>query len=84
VGMDATTKTKSLGRRKEAVARVRMAPGTGIIMINGKPCEKYFVRETDRIIVKQPLIATNTSSTYDISANLRSGGLTGQAGALRH
>ncbi len=77
-------KTILTGRRKEAVARVRLVPGTGVITINGQPYEKYFLRETDRIIAKQPLITTNNITKFDIFANLRGGGLTGQAGALRH
>lgn len=80
----ATVKTTVVGRRKEAVARVRLVPGSGVITVNGKPYEKYFVRETDRIIIKQPLTATNTATKYDVFANIRGGGLTGQAGALRH
>jgi small subunit ribosomal protein S9 len=73
-----------VGRRKEAIARVRLVPGKGNILANGVPFEKYFIRETDRIIVKQPLVATNSLEKYDIVANLSGGGLTGQAGALRH
>ncbi len=72
------------GRRKEAVARVRLIPGKGVFVINKKSLEKYFIRETDRIIAKQPLIATNSVAKYDVLANIRGGGLTGQAGALRH
>jgi small subunit ribosomal protein S9 len=72
------------GRRKEAVARVRLIPGKGLFLINKKPLEQYFIRETDRIIAKQPLIATNSLAKYDVLANIRGGGLTGQAGALRH
>ncbi|MCX5715140.1 MAG: 30S ribosomal protein S9 [Candidatus Omnitrophica bacterium] len=77
-------KTIFTGRRKEAVARVRLIPGKGTFVINKQPLEKYFIRETDRIIAKQPLIATNSLAKYDVLANLRGGGLTGQAGALRH
>jgi len=73
----------SLGRRKESTARVRMEPGTGKILINGRPFEKYFIRETDRIIVLQPLTLTESASKFDVSARLAGGGLTGQAGALR-
>jgi small subunit ribosomal protein S9 len=73
----------SLGRRKEAVARVRLFPGTGIIMVNNQPVDVYFTRETDRIIVKQPLLLTNTMTKFDIMGNIRGGGITGQAGALR-
>ncbi|MFH0827274.1 MAG: 30S ribosomal protein S9 [Candidatus Omnitrophota bacterium] len=74
----------TVGRRKESVARVRLVSGKGAIVVNGRPYEKYFLRETDRIIVKQPLVATNTLSKFDIFTQIRGGGLTGQAGALRH
>lgn len=81
--MNEGTKYSAVGRRKEAVARVRLMPGTGAIVVNGRPYEKYFIRETDRIIVKQPLMAVNALEKYDIFANLKGGGLTGQAGAMR-
>jgi small subunit ribosomal protein S9 len=81
--MNAVAKHSALGRRKESVARVYLVPGNGNIMINGRPCERYFLRETDRIIVNQPLVVTNNVSKYDVIANLNGGGLTGQAGALR-
>ncbi|MDD5654956.1 MAG: 30S ribosomal protein S9 [Candidatus Omnitrophota bacterium] len=71
------------GRRKESVARVRLVEGKGDIFVNNKPLEKYFIRETDRIVIKQPLEATNTLTRFDIHANLSGGGTTGQAGALR-
>jgi small subunit ribosomal protein S9 len=74
----------AVGRRKEAIARVRLSPGNGGILVNRKPYDKYFSRETDRIIITQPLQITNTVNKYDIAANIRGGGLTGQAGALRH
>ena len=83
-GVNDTVRYSSLGRRKEAVARVILSPGTGSILVNGLPSDKYFIRETDRIIVRQPLVATNSVSKYNIIANIRGGGLTGQAGALRH
>ncbi|MCX5709928.1 MAG: 30S ribosomal protein S9 [Candidatus Omnitrophica bacterium] len=73
----------AVGRRKESVARVQLLPGKGDIVANGKPYEKYFLRETDRIIITQPLVATNSVAKYNVSANLSGGGLTGQAGALR-
>lgn len=82
--MDEIMKYTAVGRRKEAVARVTLLPGKGEIIVNGQPCDKYFLRETDRIIVKQPLAATESTNKYDIIANIRGGGLTGQAGALRH
>lgn len=81
--MSESTKLIALGRRKESTARVRMEPGTGVIMINGRPFEKYFLRETDRIIVLQPLALTETKTKFNVAARLSGGGLTGQAGALR-
>jgi len=82
--MDQLTKYLAVGRRKESVARVRLIPGKGDIVVNRRPYEKYFLRETDRIIVTQPLVLTNNSNKYDVFANLSGGGMTGQAGALRH
>ncbi|MGE5197564.1 MAG: 30S ribosomal protein S9 [Deltaproteobacteria bacterium] len=82
--MEEIVKYIAVGRRKEAIARVRLIPGTGSITVNRKPYDKYFLRETDRIIVTQPLLATNTANKFNIFANIRGGGLTGQAGALRH
>jgi small subunit ribosomal protein S9 len=82
--MDQAVKYLTVGRRKEAVARVYIVLGKGNIVVNKLPYEKYFIRETDRIILKQPLQITNNLTKYDIVANIRGGGLTGQAGALRH
>jgi small subunit ribosomal protein S9 len=82
--MSEVTRFTAVGRRKESTARVALIPGKGDIRVNGKPYEKYFLRETDRIIIKQPLVATESAAKYDVVANLRGGGLTGQAGALRH
>lgn len=81
--MGESAKFIALGRRKESTARVRMEPGTGLITVNGRPFEKYFLRETDRIIVLQPLALTETKSKFNVAARLNGGGLTGQAGALR-
>ena len=81
--MSESTKYIALGRRKESTARVRIEPGSGQIVVNGRPFEKYFLRETDRIIVLQPLAITESKAKFNISANLAGGGLTGQAGALR-
>ena len=81
--MGELTKYIALGRRKESTARVRMEAGSGQIVINGRPFEKYFLRETDRIIVLQPLALTESSGKFNIAAKLSGGGLTGQAGALR-
>jgi len=77
-------KKSTVGRRKEAIARVRLLPGSGKIIVNKLPYEKYFIRETDRIILMQPLTITGTLNKYDIFANIRGGGLSGQAGAFRH
>ena len=82
--MSEGTEFRAVGRRKESTARVRLMPGSGNIRVNRKPYEKYFIRETDRIIIKQPLVATESASKYDVVATLNGGGLTGQAGALRH
>lgn len=82
--MNQVTKYMAVGRRKESVARVQLLLGKGDILVNARPYERYFFRETDRIIVKQPLAVTNTLTKYDIIANISGGGLTGQAGALRH
>jgi len=81
--MDEVVTHTAVGRRKESVARVRLIPGKGQILVNRRSYEKYFLRETDRIIILQPLQVTSTHDKYDVFANLRGGGLTGQAGALR-
>ena len=81
--MEQETKFTAVGRRKESVARVHLLHGKGDITVNSRPYEKYFLRQTDRIIVTQPLVLTNTATKYDVVANLSGGGLTGQAGAMR-
>jgi small subunit ribosomal protein S9 len=72
------------GRRKTSVARVFMKRGTGKIVINGKPIENYFARETGRMVARQPLEVTNNAGLFDIMVNVAGGGETGQAGAVRH
>ena len=72
------------GRRKKAIARVRLLAGSGNITINGKTLDEYFGTETLKFIVKQPLSTTNTLSKYDVICNVYGGGFTGQAGAIRH
>ena len=72
------------GRRKSAVARVFMKRGTGKILINGRPIDEYFHRETGRMIARQPLELTNNATTFDIQINVDGGGESGQAGAVRH
>mgnify|MGYP004497437349 CR=1 FL=1 len=72
------------GRRKNAIARVRLTEGTGKITINGKDIDEYFGMETLKVIVRQPLTVTNTLAKYDVIAKVVGGGFTGQAGAIRH
>lgn len=74
----------TVGRRKEAVARVRMSPGKGVIKVNSREFEEYFNRETLRIQVIKPFDVTGTRDKYDVTATLTGGGASGQAGALRH
>ncbi len=74
---------QSTGRRKEAVARVRLRPGTGQITANGRPIEEYFPTATHRMILTEPLRLTETAEVYDVDATLHGGGPSGQAGALR-
>ena len=72
------------GRRKSSVARVFMKRGTGKIVINGRPIDEYFQRETGRMIARQPLELTNNAAAFDIQINVNGGGESGQAGAVRH
>ncbi len=72
------------GRRKSAVARVFMKPGKGNIVVNDKPLDLFFSRETGRMVVRQPLELTDTLSKFDIMVNVCGGGESGQAGAVRH
>ncbi len=72
------------GRRKSSVARVRMYPGTGNITINGRSIDDYFGLETLKLIVRQPLELTNTLGSFDIVVRVDGGGVSGQAGAIRH
>lgn len=72
------------GRRKSSIARVRLVEGKGKITVNGKDINEYFAEETLRVIVKQPLTATNTLAKYDVIVKVQGGGFSGQAGAVRH
>ena len=72
------------GRRKTSVARVRLIPGEGNIVVNERKLDEYFGRKTMEIIVKQPLDVTETLGKYDVVASVKGGGTTGQAGAIRH
>ena len=74
----------AVGKRKSAVARVWIKPGQGVITVNKKPIDEYIKRETDKLIIRQPLELTDTLGKYDISVNVRGGGISGQAGAIRH
>ena len=75
--------TQTTGRRKGAVARVRLRPGTGVITINKRALENYFPNDTHRMVITEPLRLTTTEETYDIDVTMGGGGITGQAGALR-
>lgn len=72
------------GRRKSAVARVFMQSGSGQVIVNGKPLDEFFARETGRMIVRQPLELVSHAQTFDIKVNVSGGGESGQAGAIRH
>lgn len=74
----------STGRRKRSVARVTLVPGKGVITVNERDIDTYFPRETLRMIIRQPLQITGTTAKYDVVARVNGGGLSGQAGALRH
>lgn len=75
---------RGTGRRKTSVARVRLLPGNGKITVNNKDMDDYFVYETLKVLVKAPLEVTETLDKYDVIADVKGGGYTGQAGALRH
>jgi len=72
------------GRRKSSIARVRLTAGKGNIVINGKTLDEFFGEETLKVIVKQPLTVTNTLDKFDVTATVKGGGFSGQAGAVRH
>jgi small subunit ribosomal protein S9 len=74
---------QTVGRRKEAIVRVRLVPGTGKFALNGRELENYFPSKVHQQLVKEPLVLTERAETFDVFANLRGGGTTGQAGALR-
>ena len=72
------------GRRKKSIARVYLVPGTGVITVNKRTIDEYFGLETLKVIVRQPLVATETADKFDVIVNVHGGGYTGQAGAVRH
>ena len=74
---------QTVGRRKEAIVRVRLVPGTGKFALNGRELENYFPSKVHQQLVKEPLVLTERAESFDVFANLRGGGTTGQAGALR-
>ena len=80
----ANTKNYGTGRRISSVARVYLVPGTGKITINKRDIDEYFGLDTLKVIVRQPLVATETSDKFDVLVNVKGGGYTGQAGAIRH
>ncbi len=80
----ATSANLIVGRRKEAVARVRLSPGTGNVTINGRSMDEYFGRETSKMILVEPLKLVDQMGKLDVFVNAHGGGLSGQAGAIRH
>ena len=82
--MAKNSKFYGTGRRKKSIARVYLVPGTGNITINKRDLDDYFGLETLKVIVRQPLAATETVDKYDVKVNVKGGGYTGQAGAIRH
>ena len=75
--------TQTTGRRKEAIARAQLRPGTGDFTINGKPLEEYFPTAASQMVVAEPLVVTETRESYDVFATIQGGGTSGHAGALR-
>ena len=82
--IDAQGRSYATGRRKDAVARVWLKPGTGRIIVNGRDQETYFARPTLRLVINQPFTVTDRVGQYDIVATVKGGGLSGQAGAVKH
>ena len=80
----AATKFHGTGRRKKSIARVYLVPGTGNITINKRDIDEYLGLETLKVIVRQPLVATENVDKFDVLVNVKGGGYTGQAGAIRH
>ena len=80
----ASVKFYGTGRRKKSIARVYLTPGTGNITVNKRDIDDYFGLETLKVVVRQPLVATETLDKFDVLVNVHGGGFTGQAGAIRH
>ena len=82
--LDKQRRAYATGKRKDAVARVWLKPGAGKIMVNNKAVETYFARPVLRMLIQQPLVAANRNGQYDVECTVAGGGLSGQAGAVRH
>jgi small subunit ribosomal protein S9 len=82
--LDEQGRAYATGKRKDAVARVWVKPGKGAIIVNDKPLETYFARPVLRMLIQQPLVVTNRTGQYDVLCTVSGGGLSGQAGAVRH
>ena len=82
--LDKQGRAYATGKRKNAVARVWVKPGSGKIVVNTKPVEQFFARPVLRMMIQQPLVATNRNGQYDVICTVSGGGLSGQAGAVRH
>ncbi len=82
--VDALGRAYATGRRKDAVARVWLKPGTGAIVVNGRAQEVYFARPTLRLVINQPFQVSGREGAYDVIATVKGGGLSGQAGAVKH
>jgi small subunit ribosomal protein S9 len=82
--LDKQGRAYATGKRKNAVARVWIKPGRGLATVNGKPLDKYFARPVLRMILSQPLVVVNRITEYDLTVTVSGGGLSGQAGAVRH
>jgi small subunit ribosomal protein S9 len=80
---DASRPVQTVGRRKEAIVRVRLVPGTGQFTLNGRTLEQYFPNKVHQQLIREPLLTAEKAEAFDVIANLRGGGTTGQAGALR-
>ena len=79
----ATTTTQTTGRRKEAIARARLRPGTGVLTVNGRPFEAYFTTPAHRMIASEPLRVLDAAERFDVDTTITGGGVSGQAGAMR-
>ncbi|MFO7560537.1 MAG: 30S ribosomal protein S9 [Desulfobacterales bacterium] len=82
--MEKSTVYYATGKRKNAIARTWLKPGKGEIVVNDRPMDEYFTIETSKIILSQPLVLTDTKESFDINVKVKGGGISGQAGAVRH